>query len=169
MLMEYFTYYRALARLSTPFKPFWYGTLWVNINIDKHWLISKCSSPCVTFFSLFFWYLPILQRDAPMITLNITHIKLVFTIEKNPRKKNYWRTARLLKFYDERNVVAFRRLILSFILLIPGRGRISGDRIVLARESVAQIHMTCRQASLYTQNPPNNVVRGIVFCRLRLF
>lgn len=75
----------------------------------------------------------------------------------------------MLKFYDERNVVAFRRLILSSILLIPGRGRISGDRIVLARESDAQIHMTCRQASLYTQNPPNNVVRGIVFCRLRLF
>lgn len=145
MLMEYFTYYRALARLSTPFKPFWYGTLWVNINIDKHWLISKCSSPCVTFFSLFFWYLPILQRDAPMITLNITHIKLVFTIEKNPRKKKltncsfvkilWWTKCRRIQ---TANFIAYSAN--------SGTRRISGDRIVLARESVAQIHMTCRQA-----------------------
>lgn len=145
MLMEYFTYYRALARLSTPFKPFWYGTLWVNINIDKHWLTSKCSSPRVTFF-LYFSGIYQYYKEMLLWSRWTLHTLNLFLLERKIPEKKRWRTARLLKFYDERNVVAFRRLIVSLILLIPGRGRISGDRIVLARESVAQIHMTCRQA-----------------------
>lgn len=115
MLMEYFTYYRALARLSTPFKPFWYGTLWVNINIDKHWLTSKCSSPCVTFFLYFsgiyqYYKEMLLWSRWTLHTLNLFLLK-----RKIPEKKTLtnWSFVKILWWTQCRRIQAANFIVYS--------------------------------------------------------